>query len=75
MNWPRQPTPVHREDMGSGHCMYIPLSSPPSSLLLLLLSMCILGSREHACIHPEVSQAKGKNDECRKLLEVKLCVP
>ena len=32
--------------------------------------MCILGSREHACIHPEVSKAKRKNDECRKLLDV-----
>ena len=32
--------------------------------------MCILGSREHACIHPVVSKSKRKNDECKKTLEV-----
>ena len=31
--------------------------------------MCILASREHYCIHPEVSTGKNKNDECKKLLE------
>ena len=32
-------------------------------------SMCILASREHTCIHPDVSKSKNKNDECKKLLE------
>jgi Rad3-related DNA helicase len=35
--------------------------------------MCILGSREHACIHPVVSKSKRKNDECKKLLEDGAC--
>ena len=31
--------------------------------------MCILASREHTCIHPEVSKGKNKNDECKKMLD------
>lgn len=31
--------------------------------------MCILASRQHTCVHPEVSKAKNKNDECKKLLD------
>lgn len=31
--------------------------------------MCILASRDHACIHPEVSKSKTKTDDCRKLLD------
>ena len=29
--------------------------------------MTILASREHTCIHPEVSRAANKNDGCRDL--------
>eukprot|EP00035_Acanthoeca_spectabilis_P017391 m.362541 g.362541 ORF g.362541 m.362541 type:complete len:1056 (-) comp16651_c0_seq2:2355-5522(-) len=29
--------------------------------------MCVLSSREHSCVHPQVSKAGGKNEECRKL--------
>ena len=31
--------------------------------------MCILASREHACIHPQVSKSKNKNDDCKLLLD------
>ncbi len=31
--------------------------------------MTILGSREHTCIHPDVSQSKNKNEDCKKLLD------
>ena len=31
--------------------------------------MSILASREHTCIHPQVSTGKNKNDECKKLLD------
>jgi Fanconi anemia group J protein len=30
--------------------------------------MCVLGSREHTCIHPEISRMAHKNEECQKLL-------
>ncbi|KAH9524209.1 Fanconi anemia group J protein [Bulinus truncatus] len=30
--------------------------------------MTVLGSREHTCIHPEVSRMKAKNDGCKDLL-------
>ena len=33
--------------------------------------MCILASRDHTCIHPQVSQAKNKTEECRKSVENK----
>lgn len=33
--------------------------------------MAILGSREHLCVHPEVSRSKNKNDGCRELLDTK----
>lgn len=29
--------------------------------------MCVLSSREHSCVHPQVSKAGNKNEECRKL--------
>ncbi|CAL1537361.1 unnamed protein product, partial [Lymnaea stagnalis] len=32
------------------------------------VKMTILGSREHTCIHPEVSKMKAKNDGCKELL-------
>ena len=31
--------------------------------------MCILGSREHTCVHPEISKLPDKNDNCKKLLD------
>ncbi|XP_046841127.1 Fanconi anemia group J protein homolog [Xenia sp. Carnegie-2017] len=37
-------------------------------------NMCILASREHTCIHPHVSQAKNKTEECRKSIENRECV-
>ncbi|CAB4000410.1 Fanconi anemia group J, partial [Paramuricea clavata] len=33
--------------------------------------MCILASRDHTCIHPQVSKAKNKTEECRKSVENK----
>ncbi|GFR59172.1 fanconi anemia group J protein [Elysia marginata] len=33
--------------------------------------MTILGSREHTCIHPQVSKMKNKNDGCKDLLNDK----
>ncbi|GFO15051.1 fanconi anemia group j protein [Plakobranchus ocellatus] len=33
--------------------------------------MTILGSREHTCIHPQVSKMKNKNDGCKELLNVR----
>ncbi|XP_028400578.1 Fanconi anemia group J protein homolog isoform X2 [Dendronephthya gigantea] len=33
--------------------------------------MCILASRQHTCIHPYVSAAQNKNEECRKSIENK----
>ncbi|XP_071848796.1 Fanconi anemia group J protein homolog isoform X3 [Apostichopus japonicus] len=35
------------------------------------VKMAILGSREHLCVHPEVSRSKNKNDGCRELLDTK----
>ncbi|XP_059139041.1 Fanconi anemia group J protein homolog isoform X2 [Physella acuta] len=32
------------------------------------VKMTVLGSREHTCIHPEVSRGKNKNDACKELL-------
>eukprot|EP00037_Helgoeca_nana_P018997 m.183767 g.183767 ORF g.183767 m.183767 type:complete len:1212 (-) comp24671_c0_seq2:55-3690(-) len=29
--------------------------------------MCVLASREHTCVHPQVSKASNKNEECSKL--------
>lgn len=31
--------------------------------------MCILASREHTCIHSEVSESKNKTEDCRKSVE------
>ena len=39
------------------------------TMYALLFSMCILASRDHTCIHPEVSKSKTKTDDCRKLLD------
>nr|XP_054773588.1 Fanconi anemia group J protein homolog [Lytechinus pictus] len=33
--------------------------------------MSILGSREHTCVHPEVSKSKNKNEGCKELLDNK----
>ena len=33
------------------------------------VKMSILGSREHTCIHPEVSKQKNKNEGCKELME------
>eukprot|EP00057_Strongylocentrotus_purpuratus_P023977 XP_011678451.1 PREDICTED: Fanconi anemia group J protein homolog [Strongylocentrotus purpuratus] len=33
--------------------------------------MSILGSREHTCVHPEVSRSKNKNEGCKDLLDDK----
>ncbi|KAI8577770.1 hypothetical protein K450DRAFT_250762 [Umbelopsis ramanniana AG] len=35
--------------------------------------MTILGSRDQFCIHPKVSKASNKNEECSKLLDKNLC--
>ncbi|XP_013403717.1 Fanconi anemia group J protein homolog, partial [Lingula anatina] len=35
--------------------------------------MCILSSREHTCIHPEVSNGPNKNDGCREKLDHNQC--
>ncbi|CAG5124041.1 unnamed protein product [Candidula unifasciata] len=35
--------------------------------------MTVLGSREHTCIHPQVSRTKNKNDACRELLNDQGC--
>ncbi|KAK6968419.1 Fanconi anemia group J protein, partial [Biomphalaria glabrata] len=32
------------------------------------VKMTVLGSREHTCIHPDVSRMKAKNDGCKELL-------
>lgn len=34
--------------------------------------MTILAAREHTCIHPAVSQMKGKNEGCKELLDVSI---
>ncbi|XP_022098655.1 Fanconi anemia group J protein homolog isoform X2 [Acanthaster planci] len=31
--------------------------------------MCILGSREYTCVHPDVSRSFNKNDGCKELLD------
>jgi hypothetical protein len=36
---------------------------------VLYYRMCILASRDHTCIHPFVSNAKNKTEECRKSVE------
>lgn len=33
-------------------------------------SMLILASRQHTCIHPEISRVASKNEGCRDLLDV-----
>ncbi|KAI9276323.1 hypothetical protein BC943DRAFT_333049 [Umbelopsis sp. AD052] len=35
--------------------------------------MTILGSRDQFCIHPKVSKASNKNEECSKLLDKNVC--
>ncbi|XP_065827225.1 Fanconi anemia group J protein-like isoform X2 [Oscarella lobularis] len=37
------------------------------------VKMCILGSREHTCIHPAVSRSRQKNDDCRRLTQSNSC--
>jgi hypothetical protein len=39
--------------------------------VVLSFRMCILASRDHTCIHPQVSKAKNKTEECRKSVENK----
>ncbi len=31
--------------------------------------MTILASRQHTCIHPEISRAANKNEKCKELLK------
>ncbi|KAH8556143.1 helicase C-terminal domain-containing protein [Umbelopsis sp. PMI_123] len=38
-----------------------------------LPKMTILGSRDQFCIHPKVSKASNKNEECSKLLDTNRC--
>jgi hypothetical protein len=33
--------------------------------------MCVLASREHTCIHPEVSRSSNKNEGCKELTDAK----
>ena len=35
--------------------------------------MSVLGSREHYCLHKDVSRSSTKNDDCKKLLENNAC--
>jgi Fanconi anemia group J protein len=30
--------------------------------------MCVLASRDHLCVHPQVSKSSGKTEECMRLL-------
>ena len=36
--------------------------------------MTILASREHTCIHPEISKSRNKNEGCKELMDVSTVV-
>ena len=36
--------------------------------------MTILASREHTCIHPEISKSRNKNEGCKELMDVSTIV-
>ncbi len=63
MSWHGLPTQTHRK------LTFDLVEHPPLRGLHALYSMCILASREHTCIHPEVSTSKNKNEECKKKLD------
>ena len=42
-----------------------------TSYIFNTYSMVILASREHTCIHPNVSRSKKKNEDCKNLLDYK----
>ena len=65
MNYKELHMPQSRESVLMQH----ENESYPSIIPLSLCSMAILASREHTCIHPQVSRSKTKNDDCRKLLD------
>ena len=44
---------------------------PPSPPSLSPTSMDILASRDHTCIHPEVSRSRNKKEECKILTDYK----
>lgn len=56
---------------------FLPFSSslnpplPPFSPSLSPTSMDILASRDHTCIHPEVSRSRNKKEECKILTDYK----
>ena len=36
--------------------------------------MTILASREHTCIHPDISKSRNKNEGCKELMDVCIVV-